>query len=67
MADPLELSPEQLAALEGEDLGQLTKNIIIAFTVLAFVSVCLRWFTRLKYKAVGWEDHSILLAMVGPT
>lgn len=60
-----DLSPEQLAALEREDLGQLTKNIIIAFTVLAFVSVCLRWFTRLKYKAVGWEDYTILLAMVG--
>ncbi|OAL01627.1 hypothetical protein IQ06DRAFT_272352 [Phaeosphaeriaceae sp. SRC1lsM3a] len=61
---PPELSPEQLAALQKEDLGQLTKNIIIAFTIIAFISVCLRWFTRFKYKAIGWEDHSILLAMI---
>lgn len=59
-----QLSPEQLAKLAGEDLGPLSKNIIIAFTVIAFVAVCLRLYTRLRYKAVGWEDYMIGVAMV---
>jgi hypothetical protein len=60
------ISPEELAILAREDQGQLTKNIVIAFTVISFVSVCLRIFTRLKYQAMGWEDYSIVLAMVCP-
>lgn len=64
MASADQLSPEQLAKLAGEDLGPLTKNIVIAFTVIAFVSVCLRLYTRLRYKAVGWEDYTIAAAMV---
>lgn len=64
MAPTQQLSPEQLAALAKDDLGQLTKNIIIAFTVISFVSICLRMYTRLRYQAVGWEDYSIVLAMV---
>jgi hypothetical protein len=59
-----QLSPEQVAKLAGEDLGPLSRNIIIAFTVMAFVSVCLRLYTRLRYKAVGWEDYTIGIAMV---
>ncbi|KAF1918151.1 hypothetical protein BDU57DRAFT_514751 [Ampelomyces quisqualis] len=64
MAATKQLSPEQLAALAKDDLSELTKNIIIAFTVISFVSVCLRLYTRVRYKAVGWEDYSIALAMV---
>jgi hypothetical protein len=60
------ISPEELAILAREDQGQLTKNIVIAFTVISFVSVWLRIFTRLKYQAMGWEDYSIVLAMVCP-
>jgi hypothetical protein len=59
-----QISPEQLSVLAREDQSQLTKNIVIAFTVLALVSVGLRVFTRLRYKAVGWEDYTIVLAMV---
>jgi hypothetical protein len=59
-----DMSHEELATLAREDQGQLTKNIVIAFTVISFVSVCLRLFTRLKYQAIGWEDYSIILAMV---
>jgi hypothetical protein len=59
-----QIPPEQLAALAQEDLGPLTKNIVIAFTVVAFTSVCLRIFTRLRYQAAGWEDYTIVVAMV---
>jgi hypothetical protein len=59
-----QIPPEQLAALAKEDLGPLTKNIVIAFTVVAFTSVCLRIFTRLRYQATGWEDYTIVVAMV---
>jgi hypothetical protein len=66
MAAMDQIPPEQLAKLAGEDLSHLTKNIVIAFTVIAFVSVCLRIYTRLRYQAAGWEDHTIVLAMVRP-
>jgi len=59
-----QIPPEQWAGLMTDDQSQLTKNIIIAFTILSFISVCLRMFTRLRYQAVGWEDHTIVLAMV---
>lgn len=60
------MSPEQTAVLAKEDLGPLTKSIIIAFTILSFLCVCLRLFTRLKYmgRAVGWEDYTIVISMV---
>ncbi|KAH3965555.1 hypothetical protein HBI56_216270 [Parastagonospora nodorum] len=62
MAAMDQIPPEQLAKLAGEDLGPLTKNIVIAFTVIALVSVSLRIYTRFRYKAVGWEDYSITIA-----
>jgi hypothetical protein len=64
MAGTDQIPPEQLAKLAGEDLSHLTKNIVITFTIIAFVSVCLRIYTRVRYQAVGWEDHSIVIAMV---
>ncbi|KAF2826496.1 hypothetical protein CC86DRAFT_351203 [Ophiobolus disseminans] len=59
-----QIPPEQLAILRGEDQSQLTKDIVIAFTIISFISVCLRVFTRLRYKAVGREDYTIVLAMI---
>jgi hypothetical protein len=64
MAAMDQIPPEQLAKLAGEDLGPLTKNIVIAFTVIALVSVSLRIYTRFRYKAIGWEDYSIIIATV---
>ncbi|KAF2033405.1 hypothetical protein EK21DRAFT_98141 [Setomelanomma holmii] len=64
MAATENLSPEQLAVLMKQDQNALTRTIVVAFTVLAFISVCLRIFTRLRYQAAGWEDHSIVVAMV---
>lgn len=60
------LSPEQIAQLAKEDKGPVTKSIIIAFTVIAIISVCLRMFTRFKFtgRAIGWEDYTIIISMV---
>lgn len=58
------ISPEQLAILAKEDQGPLTKSIVIAFTIIAFVCVSLRLGTRLKYQAIGWEDYTIVVSMV---
>lgn len=53
--DPI--PPEQLAALAKEDRGPLTKSIVIAFTVISFIAVSLRIFTRLRFigRQLGWE------------
>jgi hypothetical protein len=58
------IPPEQLARLAGENQGPLTRNIIVVFTIISFTATCLRVYTRLRYKAVGWEDYSIIVAMV---
>jgi hypothetical protein len=52
-----DISPEQRAALAKEDQGPLTKNIVIIFTILALISVLLRFYTRLGYlgRSLGWE------------
>lgn len=52
-----QLSPEQLAALAKDDIGPLTMSLIITFTVLSGVAVCLRIFTRVRYigRQLGWE------------
>jgi hypothetical protein len=59
-----QLPPEQLAILAQEDYGPLSRNIVYAFTAIAFVSVSLRPYTRLRYLAVGWEDYIIVVSMV---
>ncbi|XP_014551562.1 hypothetical protein COCVIDRAFT_30927 [Bipolaris victoriae FI3] len=55
-----QLTADQLAALAREDRGPLTKSIVIAFTVLSYVAVSLRLFTRLRYIGLqlGWEAMS---------
>lgn len=64
MAGPPQLPPDVLARLMSEDEGPLTIRIVVAFTVIAFVAVALRIFTRFKYQAIGPEDHTIVLAVV---
>ncbi|CAO2648301.1 Nn.00g075680.m01.CDS01 [Neocucurbitaria sp. VM-36] len=59
-----QIPPEQLAILAKEDQGPLTQSIIIAFTIIAFICVCLRLFTRLIYQAIGWEDRAIVISMI---
>ncbi|KAF9701863.1 hypothetical protein EKO04_000126 [Ascochyta lentis] len=59
-----QLTPEELAALATEDRGPLCKQIVIAFTVISFVSVCLRLFARIKYHKTGWEDWTIVLSTI---
>jgi len=57
-------SPDQLAALRADDRGPLCERVVITFTTLAFVSVCLRLFTRFRFHRTGWEDWTIALSMV---
>ncbi|KAJ4990692.1 hypothetical protein SVAN01_03923 [Stagonosporopsis vannaccii] len=59
-----QFSPEEIAALRADDLGPLCERIIITFTTLAFVSVCLRLFTRIRFHKTGWEDWTIILSMI---
>ncbi|KAL5121516.1 hypothetical protein ACEQ8H_000588 [Pleosporales sp. CAS-2024a] len=64
MAAPQQLPPAEVARLARDNLGPQTACIVIAFTGLAVVSVCLRLFARLKYKVAGWEDWTIVIATV---
>lgn len=62
---PPVIPPEQLALLAAEDHGPKTIGIVVSFTVLAFLCVILRFYTRTRLThLVGWEDHLIALAMV---
>jgi hypothetical protein len=66
MAQP-QIPPEQLSVLAKEDLGPLMVTVVVVFTVIAFISVCLRFFTRLAVvRHVGPEDYFIALSMVNP-
>jgi hypothetical protein len=58
------LSPGQREELARGDQGPLTKWIVITFTVIAFVSVCLRLSTRFSYRNVGNEDYTIVVSAV---
>ncbi|KAH7348200.1 hypothetical protein BKA66DRAFT_477312 [Pyrenochaeta sp. MPI-SDFR-AT-0127] len=59
-----QMSPDQIATLAKDDLSSLTRSIVIAFTILAFVSVALRLFTRIRYQTIGWEDYTIVLSLI---
>ncbi|KAJ4331604.1 hypothetical protein N0V95_009850 [Ascochyta clinopodiicola] len=59
-----QLTPEELARLAKEDRGPVCKDIVIAFTVISFVSVCFRMFARIRYHRTGWEDWTIIVSMI---
>lgn len=47
--------------------GQQAFDVSVAFTVIAFISVVLRLYTRwFLVRAPGIEDHLIIVAMVSP-
>ncbi|KAF2830466.1 hypothetical protein CC86DRAFT_284143 [Ophiobolus disseminans] len=57
-------SPETLAKLAQEDQGPSSRAIVIAFTILSFICVCLRFYTRIVVQRnVGWEDYTIAVSM----
>jgi hypothetical protein len=59
-------SPETLAKLAQEDQGPSSKAVVIAFTTISLICVCLRFFTRIiVQRNVGWEDYTIAVSMVG--
>lgn len=60
-----QLSPEQVSKLRHEDRGPLSIRVVVVFTVIAFICVSLRFFTRLKFvRNVGLEDYLIAVSMV---
>ncbi|ORY07130.1 hypothetical protein BCR34DRAFT_631839 [Clohesyomyces aquaticus] len=60
-----QIPPEVLAVLKNEDKGPTTIGVCTVFTVLALISVCLRFFTRIKLVGNVWlEDHFIAASMV---
>ena len=62
-----QIPPEQLAILKAEDMGPTCNAIVISFTIIAFISVSLRFYTRaILVRNVGWDDYCILLSMVRP-
>jgi hypothetical protein len=59
-----QLSPDQRAELARDDQGPVTKSIVISFTVISFISVCVRLSTRFSYQNVGNEDYTIAISTV---
>ncbi|KZM24640.1 uncharacterized protein EKO05_0008579 [Ascochyta rabiei] len=59
-----QLTPEELASLAADDRGPVCRDVVIAFTVMSFVSVCLRLFVRVRYQRTGWEDWTIVLSTI---
>ncbi|KAH7081140.1 hypothetical protein BKA63DRAFT_462019 [Paraphoma chrysanthemicola] len=58
------LPPERLDILAQENQGASARAIVIAFTVISFICVCLRFFARITcQRHVGWEDYTIALSM----
>lgn len=61
----MDISPQQIKVLSKEDQAPKIIAIVVSFTVLTFLFVALRIFTRLKYTGyVGLEDYFIGLSMV---
>jgi hypothetical protein len=61
------LSPEQIEILASEDQAPKIIGIVSALTVLALVSVVLRFFTRIKFtRQLGAEDYTIACSVVCP-
>lgn len=58
------IPPAVLAVLAKEDQGPKVVGIVVAFTVLAFICVLLRFFARIKFTLLGLEDYFIALSMV---
>jgi hypothetical protein len=62
---PPQLAPEQLTLLAQDDLGPKVLGIVISFTILAVITVLLRFFTRVRFtQLVGWEDYFVALSVV---
>ncbi|CAE7196545.1 hypothetical protein P3342_010167 [Pyrenophora teres f. teres] len=59
-----QMSSEQLAVLAQDQQSTLQISLVISFSGLAVISVCLRLFTRLRWlgHSLGWEDYTIVLS-----
>jgi hypothetical protein len=60
------IPPSVLAILAAEDQSAKTIGLVATFTSLAFITVCLRFYARIRFAIhVGWEDWFIAISMVG--
>lgn len=61
----MSLTPDQDAARRTDTKQPTALAVVITFTVLAFISVSLRYFTRfITIKNPGWDDYIVGVAMV---
>lgn len=60
-----QMNPEQLAALQKQNIGHVSTAVVISFTILSLLCVVLRFYTRLSLlRKVGVEDYFIAVSMV---
>lgn len=52
----------------GADQGNVIVGVTVTFTVIAFIAVCIRLYTRAtqKNRSLGLDDFTIVPAMVSP-
>ena len=64
--ESFQVPPERIAKLARENQSPKVIALVSAFTAIGFVSVVLRFFTRVKFVGfLGLEDYFIALSMVG--
>lgn len=57
-----------LAAVNDDSRSNAIIIVTSVFFAISFVSVCLRLFVRTRVvRAFGWDDTTMMLAMVGPS
>ena len=61
----MNLSPDEIERLRAESKRPTAYGIVISFTILSFILVCMRMTTRFFIiKNPGLEDYFIVVAMV---
>ena len=60
-----QIPPEKLTQMSKETQGPTSIAVCVAFTVLALISVVLRFISRINFvKRLGVEDYFIAVSMV---
>jgi hypothetical protein len=59
------IPPQTVAMLAAEDQGPKTIGLVVTFTALAFLVVCLRFYARVRFAIqIGWEDYFSAISIV---
>ena len=63
-----QIAPEQLARLRADTRQPEALAVIITFTAIAGITLCMRYFTRVfLVKKPGLDDYLIAIAMASPS